>query len=97
MYWSRAYANIIFELNAPGGVKLDLLQGLSHDIVGLSLASLGRLDGSGLVQISLVVDIKLAEGICQTEYVVLLKLRKLPMSIAKWSDRDTLLLGQYRS
>lgn len=43
------YANVIFELDSSGRVQFDLLQGLSHDIVGLALAGLGSFDGGGLV------------------------------------------------
>lgn len=58
-----AYANVVFELNSFGGVKIDLLQGLSHNIVRLALAGCGSLDGGGLVYVSLVVDIEPAKGI----------------------------------
>lgn len=76
---SLTYADIILQLYSPGGVEVDLLECLSHDIVGLSLAGLGCLDGSGLVYVTLVVDIELAEGVCQAEYVVLLELGELPV------------------
>lgn len=79
------YADIVLQLDAPGGVEVDLLECLSHDIVGLSLAGLGRLDGSGLVYVALVVDIELAEGVCQAEYVVLLELGELPVVVVRWS------------
>lgn len=79
------YANIVLQLDAPGGVEVDLLECLSHDIVGLSLASLGCLDGSGLVYVTLVVDIKLPEGVCEAEYVVLLELGELPVLVVRWS------------
>lgn len=58
------YANIVLQLDPPGGVEFDLLECLPHDIVGLSLAGLGCLDGSGLVYVALVVDVELAEGVC---------------------------------
>ena len=73
------YADIVFQLHPPGGVEVDLLECLSHDIVRLALAGLGCLDGSGLVYVTLVVDIELAECVCQAEYVVLLELGELPV------------------
>lgn len=76
---SLTYADIILQLYSPGGVEVDLLECLSHDIVGLSLAGLGCLDGSGLVYVTLVVDIELAKGVCQAEYVILLELGELPV------------------
>ena len=75
------YADIIFQLDAPGRVQLDFLQGLSHHIVGLVLALLGGFDGSCLIQITLVVDIKLTESIRQAEDLVLLELRVLPLQL----------------
>lgn len=76
---SFTYADIVLQLYSPGGVEVDLLECLSHDIVGLSLAGLGCLNGSGLVYVTLVVDIELAKGVCQAEYVVLLELGELPV------------------
>lgn len=43
------YTNVILQFDSSGGVEFDLLQGLSHNIVGLALAGLGSFDGSGLV------------------------------------------------
>lgn len=54
---------IVLELNAARGVKLDLLQRLSHNIVRLALALLGGLDGRSFVQVAMVVDVEFAEGI----------------------------------
>jgi hypothetical protein len=42
-------ANIIFKLDTPRRVKLNFLQRLPDDIVGLAFALLSRLDCSGLV------------------------------------------------
>jgi hypothetical protein len=39
---------------------------------------LGGLDGGGLVNVPLVVDVELAEGVSEGEDVVLLELRKFP-------------------
>ena len=57
------HTDVIFELNTPGRIQLNLLQGLSHDIVWLALALLGRFDGGCLIDIALIVDVKLAECI----------------------------------
>lgn len=80
-----AYANIVLELDTSRRVKVDLLQCLSHNIVRLSLAGLGGLDGSGLVYISFVVDVELTEGICQSEYVALVELGESPVLMARVS------------
>ena len=72
----------VLELYSPGGIQLDLLEGLSHDIVRLSLTLLGGLDGSSLVNVTLVVDVKLTESILQAEDLVLLELRKLPREVS---------------
>ena len=72
------YADIILELDSSRRVQLDLLQSLAHDIVRLSLGLLGCFDGRRFVDVALVVDVKLAEGVGQAEDLVLLELRKLP-------------------
>jgi hypothetical protein len=51
---------------------------LSHNIIGLTLALLGGLDGGSLVDVALVVDVELAEGVSQAEDVALLELRIFP-------------------
>jgi hypothetical protein len=71
------YVNVVLQLNAPGAVELDLFQGLAHDIVWLVLRGLDVLDGRVLVEVALVVDVELAEGILQRKYVALLELRVL--------------------
>lgn len=76
-----AYIYIVFEFDSPGRIELDLLESLSHDIVRLSLCLLGSLDGSGLVNISLIIHIKLAKCVLQAKDLVLLELRKLPLII----------------
>lgn len=81
------YANVVLQLHPPRGVEVDLLQCLSHDIVRLALAGLGCLDGSGLVYVTLVVDIELSEGVCQAEYVVLLELGELPVLVGEMVSR----------
>lgn len=88
------YANIVLELDPSGGVEVDLLQCLSHNIVGLSFAGLGRLDSSGLVHVSFVVDIELTEGLCQAEYVALLELGELPVLMARWSAPHRSVIAQ---
>lgn len=73
------YANIILELNASRRVKLDFLQRLAHNIVGLIFTLLGCLDSGSFIKVSSVVDIKPLKGIGQAEDFVLLELRKLPI------------------
>ena len=58
------YADIVFELDTSGGIELNLFQRLTDNIVWLALAGLGSLDGGGLVNVALVVDVELAEGVC---------------------------------
>jgi hypothetical protein len=74
----RTYPNVIFQFYSSGRVELDLLQCLTDNIVGLALARLGGLDGGCLVNVPLIIDVELAEGIGQGEDVVLLELRKFP-------------------
>jgi hypothetical protein len=69
------YVHVVLQLDAPGAVELDLLQRLAHDIVRLVLGGLDVLDGRVLVEVALVVDVELAEGILQRKDVALLELR----------------------
>lgn len=73
-----AHSEIVIQLHSSRGVELNLLQSLSDHIVWLSLAGLCSLDGSRLINISLVIYIKLAERILETEDLILLELRILP-------------------
>ena len=75
---SRTYPNVVFQLDSPRGIELDVLQGLANHVVGLALACLGGLDGGGLVDVPLVVDVELTEGVGEREDVILLELRKFP-------------------
>lgn len=59
----QTYSNVVLQLDSPGRIEFDILQCLANDIVRLALACLGSLDGSGLVNVTLVVDIELAEGV----------------------------------
>lgn len=70
--------DIVVQLDAPRAIELDLLQGLAHHVVRLVLGLLGRLDDRGLVEVTLVVDIELAEGVLQAEDLALLKLWVFP-------------------
>lgn len=74
----HTYIDIVVELDAPRAVELDLLQGLAHNVVGLVLRLLRRLDDGRFVKVALVVDVELAEGILQPEDLALLELRVLP-------------------
>jgi hypothetical protein len=76
---SRTYPNVVLQLDSSRGIELNLLQGLADDIVGLALARLRGLDGGSLVNVALVVDIELAEGVGKGEDLILLELRKLPV------------------
>jgi hypothetical protein len=77
---SQTYPDVIFQLDSSRGIELNLLQGLADDIVGLALARLRGLDGRSLVNVALVVDIELAEGVGEGEDVILLELRKFPVN-----------------
>jgi len=76
------YIHIVVELDAPRAVELDLLQGLAHDIVGLVLRLLRGLDDGALVEVALVVEVELAEGVLQPEDLALLELRVFPAPLA---------------
>jgi hypothetical protein len=58
-----AYIDIVIQLDSPRTVELDFFQGLSHHIVRLVFRLLRRLDHRRLVEIALVVNVELAEGI----------------------------------
>jgi len=72
--------DIVVQLYSPRTVELDLLQGLAHYIVRLVLGLLGRLDDSRLIEVALVVDIELTEGILQAKDLALLELGVLSTS-----------------
>jgi hypothetical protein len=74
-----AYIYIVVQLYTPRAVELDFLQGLSHHIVRLVLRLLRRLDHRSFVEIALVVNVELAEGILQPKDLPLLELRVFPM------------------
>jgi hypothetical protein len=90
--WPRAHAllcgrglaqlgdevDVVVQLDSPRAVELDLLQGLAHDIVRLVLGLLGGLDDGGLVEVALVVDVELAEGVLQAKDLALLELGVFP-------------------
>lgn len=79
------YSNVVFQLDTSRRVKFHLLQGLAHNVVRLTLACLCGLDGGGLVNVALVVDIEVAEGIAQFKDLILLELRKFPVRKARVS------------
>jgi hypothetical protein len=75
--WPRkysAYIHIVVELHPPRAVELDLLQRLADHIVRLVLRLLRRLDHGALVEIALVVNVQLAEGVLQAKDLALLEL-----------------------
>lgn len=51
------YADIIFKLDSPRRIKLDLFQGLPNNIVRLPFALLGGLDRRSLVNVTFIVHI----------------------------------------
>jgi hypothetical protein len=69
------YINIVVQLYSSRAVQLDLLEGLSHNIVGLALRVLSGLDDGGFVYIALVIDIHVLEGIGKLEDLILVELR----------------------
>jgi hypothetical protein len=70
----HAYIHIVIQFYPPRTVELDLFQGLPHYIVRLVLGLLRRLDDGALVEVALVVNVELAEGILQAKDLALLKL-----------------------
>jgi hypothetical protein len=85
----EAYANIVFKLDTSGRVQTYVLQGCPDNIVGLALALLGGLDGGGLVDVALVVDVELAKSIRQAEDVALLELGVFPRLVSGQAQRRT--------
>jgi hypothetical protein len=81
------HIHIVVELDAPRAVELDLLQGLAHDIIRLVLRLLRGLDDGALVEVALVVEVELAEGVLQPENLALLELRVFPASLAVHSKK----------
>jgi len=86
------YINIVVQLDSSRAVQLNLLEGLSHNIVGLALRVLCGLDDGGLVYVALVVDIHVLEGIRQLEDLILIELRvfsvqgqSLCVNCARWT------------
>jgi hypothetical protein len=75
----NAYIYIVVELYSPRAVEFHLFQGLSHHVVGLVLRLLGALDDGALVEVALVVDVELAEGILQAKDLALLELGVFPV------------------
>jgi hypothetical protein len=73
-----AYTNEIVQFHPPRRVQLNLFQGLSDYVVGLSFTRLCCLDCSSLIYISLVINVKLSKGILEAEDFVLLELRIFP-------------------
>jgi hypothetical protein len=72
---TSSYINIVIQFNSPRTIQLNLLQGLAHHVVRLTLTLLDRADGAGFVQVAAIVNVQLAEGILQGEDVRLLELR----------------------
>jgi hypothetical protein len=74
------HPNKVIQLDSPRRIELYFFQRLAHDIVWLPLASLGRLDRSCLVDISLIVYVQLTKGVLQSKDLILLELRVFPVS-----------------
>jgi hypothetical protein len=72
------YPDVVFQLDSPGRIKFNILQCLADHIIRLTFACLRGFDGSSLVNVPLVVNIELAEGVGEAKDVVLLELRKFP-------------------
>ena len=70
------YSDIVVQFNTTRTVELDFSQRLTDDIVGLSLRVLDAANGGCFVEVALVVDVELPEGILQAEDFVLLELRE---------------------
>jgi hypothetical protein len=69
------YINIVVQLYSSRAVQLNLLECLSHNIVGLALRVLSGLDDGGFIYVALVVDIHVLEGIGKLEDLILIELR----------------------
>jgi hypothetical protein len=70
----EVYINIVVQLDSSRAVQLNLLESLSHNIVGLALRVLSGLDDGGFVYVALVVDIHVLEGIGELEDLILIEL-----------------------
>ena len=81
------HSNVIIQLNSSGRIELDLFQCLSDHIVRLSFAGLSCFHGSRLIYVALVINVELAEGILETEDLILFELRIFPIIEAR-SARD---------
>jgi hypothetical protein len=66
--------HVVVQLYSPRTVELDFLQRLAHYIVRLVLCLLGGLDDGRLVEVALIVDVELAEGVLQAKDLALLEL-----------------------
>jgi hypothetical protein len=75
---SETYSYVVFKLDSSRRIKINLFQSLSNNIIWLSLTSLCSFDRSGLVDVSLIVDIEFTESILQAEDLILLELRIFP-------------------
>lgn len=73
------YINVVVQLDSARTVQLDLLECLSHNIVGLTLRVLSGLDDGGFIYVALVVDIHVLEGIGELEDLILIELRVFPV------------------
>lgn len=81
LVFRTTYIDIVIQFYAPRAIELDLFQCLAHNVVRLVFRLLGRLDDRGLVEVTLVVEIKLAEGILQAENLALLELGVFPAAL----------------
>lgn len=69
-----AHIDVVFKLDAPRAIKSHLLQSLTHHIVRLTFRDLYLLNRGVLVDISLILDVQLAESILKAEDLALLEL-----------------------
>jgi hypothetical protein len=88
------YINIVVQLDSSRAVQLNLLESLSHNIVGLALRVLSGLDDSGLVYVALVVNIHVLEGIGELEDLILIELRVFSVQRQR-QTRDCARRGRY--
>ena len=89
----RSYSDIVVKFYAPRAIKLDLSQSLADDIVWLAFRVLYSSDCSRFIEITLVINVELSEGILEAKDLLLLELRILSIRRSalrrlRWSYTD---------
>jgi len=83
----ETYIHIVIQFYPARAVQLYIFERLPDHIVWLSFRGLCCLDHGRFVNVTLVLDVQLAEGILQAKYVLLLELRVFPVYLQfSWSQ-----------